>query len=588
MHALGILSRQFYQNRLYIRRIFKAQTMRYFFTLVFFSAIITSFAQSEKEVTDNFKKDITYLSSDALEGRLTGSSGEMRSSLYIADEFKMNHLLPLGDSGSFMQKFKIVKLRLSQCQKHLAWFDANQKIDILEPFKGFYPLSWSSNVDTVDAPVFQAGYGIKAPELNHNDYADSIACKGKIFIIQIGHPEINNPHSKFDSYGSLAYKVDQAIRMGARGIVFFKDDTFSKVPSGHLDRLVKPSSIPVIYATSKGESLRQATGMRLQVNIAQLNTDAHNVIGFLDNHKKNTIIIGAHQDHLGYNEYGGSRTKAEGLIHNGADDNAGGVAMMLQLMRKIKKTKKFKKNNYIFIAFSGEEQGLLGSNYFTKHPTTDLKKVKYMLNFDMLGRLDSTKKTLTIFGVGTSPVWKEKVLPKLKTDTTQLKIKTTESGTGSSDHTSFYLQGIPALHYFTGQHKDYHMPSDDEALINYHGMYLSYEVVLQNIKLVNKVKSFPFTATKNEESTRMSFKVTLGVMLDYAYDGIGAKIDGITEGRPADKAGIKAGDIILKLGNYPTSSLQEYSKALGNFSKGDTVPVIIKRGKDEITLNVTF
>jgi aminopeptidase YwaD len=568
--------------------MFKSQTVRYFLTFISFFSILSIVAQTEKEATDNFKKDIQYLSSDALEGRLTGSSGELRSSLYIADEFRMNNLFPYGDSGSFMQKFQIVKIRLSQCRKQIIWTDAKQKIDILEPFVGFYPLSWSCNHDTIDTEVFQAGYGIKAAELNHNDYIDSVKCKGKIFVIQLGHPDLTNPHSKFEPYNSIAYKVDQAIRMGARGIVFYKNDSITKVPSGHIDRLIKVADIPVVYTTSKAESLVKATSIRLQVDIAQLNADAHNVIGMIDNHKRNTIIIGAHQDHLGYNEFGGSRSKAEGQIHNGADDNASGVAMMLQLMRKIKKTKKFKKNNYIFIAFSGEEQGLLGSNYFTKHPTTDLKQVKYMLNFDMLGRLDSSKKTLTIFGVGTSPVWKEKVIGKLKTDTTQLIIKTTESGTGSSDHTSFYLQGIPALHYFTGQHKDYHMPSDDESLINYHGMYLSYQIVLQNIKLVNKVKVFPFTATKNEESTRMNFKVTLGVMLDYAYDGLGAKIDGLSEGRPAEKAGIKAGDIVIKLGNYPINSLQEYSKALGNFNKGDTVPVIVKRGKEEITLNITF
>ncbi len=565
-----------------------ARTMRCFLTLIFFSALIIINAQSEKEAIDNFKKDITYLSSDALGGRLTGSSGEKRSSLYIADEFKMNNLLPLGDSGSYMQKFKIVQIRLSQCKKELFWFDDRKRIDILEPFKGFYPLSWSCNNDTIETSVFQAGYGIKAPALNHNDYQDSINCKGKIFVILLGNPEIKNPHSKFEPYTSLSYKVDQAIRMGARGIVFVKNDSFSKVPSGHIDRLVRATNIPVIFALSKAESLQNATGMRLQVNIAQINADAHNVIGFIDNHKKNTIIIGAHQDHLGYNEFGGSLAKVEGQIHNGADDNASGVAMMLQLMRKIKQTKKLRKNNYIFIAFSGEEQGLLGSNYFVKNPTTDLKSVAYMLNFDMLGRLDSTKKTLTIFGVGTSPVWKDKLMPKIKTDTTQIKIKTSESGTGNSDHTSFYLKGIPVLHYFTGLHSDYHKPSDDESLINYHGMYLSYQVVLQNIKLVNKVKVFPFTATKNEESTRMSFKVTLGVMLDYAFDGVGAKIDGLSEGRPAEKAGIKPGDIIVKLGNYPISSLQDYSKALGYFNKGETVPVIVKRGQEEIILKVTF
>ncbi len=562
--------------------------MRYIFTLIFSVFISFLSAQNEKEVTTNFKNDISFLASDLTEGRLTASSGELRSSLYIADAFKTFNLKPYGDSGKYMQTFQIVKIRISQCQKHLAWFQENRKIDILEPNTGFYPLSWSCNNDTVSASIFQAGYGIKAADLNHNDYKDSINCRGKIFIIQLGSPENGVAHSKYEPFESIGYKVEQAIKMGAKGVVFIRVDTFTKIPSGHLDRNIRASNIPVIYAMSKVETLKTAVEMRLQVNIAQLNGDAHNVVGFMDNKKKNTIIIGAHQDHLGYNEYGGSRSKVEGQIHNGADDNASGVAMMLELMRKIKKSKKLRKNNYLFIAFSGEEQGLLGSNYYSKHPTLDLKTVKYMLNFDMVGRLDSNKKVLTIFGVGTSPVWKDKMLPKLNNDTNQIKIKTTESGTGSSDHTSFYLQKIPVLHYFTGQHKDYHMPSDDESKINYHGMFLCYQIILQNMMIVNKVKSFPFTATKNEESSRMSFKVTLGVMLDYAFDGAGAKIDGVTEDRPAQKAGLLAGDIIVKLGNYPIGSVQDYSKALGNFNKGETVQVVVKRGAEEKIFNITF
>jgi hypothetical protein len=315
--------------------------------------------------------------------------------------------------------------------------------------------------------------------------------------------------------------------------------------------------------------------------------DAHNVIGFINNKKKKPIVIGAHQDHLGYNEYGGSRTKEEGLIHNGADDNASGVAMMMQLMRKIKSSRNLRKNNYLFIAFSGEEQGLLGSNYFVNHPTINVNTVKYMLNFDMVGRLDSTKKVLMVYGVGTSPEWK-KGLAKIKTDTTLIKIKTTESGTGSSDHTSFYFKNIPVLHYFTGQHKDYHMPSDDENLINYNGMYEVYGVVMKMIKAVNKTKQFPFTPTKQEETTRMSFKVSLGIMPDYIYDGIGLRVDGVNLGKPGEKAGMLKGDIIIKMGDKTINNIQDYMKALGTFDKGQTIPVVVKRGTAEQILNVTF
>jgi hypothetical protein len=229
----------------------------------------------------------------------------------------------------------------------------------------------------------------------------------------------------------------------------------------------------------------------------------------------------------------------------------------------------------------------LGSNYFVNHAPIDIKSVKYMMNFDMVGRLDSTKKTLMIYGVGTSPVWKTSV-NKLKTDTTQIKIGTTESGTGSSDHTNFYYQNIPVLHFFTGQHYDYHMPSDDEEKINYHGMFLCYKVVMQMITAVNKQKEMPFVQTKNEEAARMGFKLTLGIMPDYIFNGTGVRVDGVTAGKPGDKAGLMKGDIILKLGDYTISSMDDYMIALAGMKKGQAVTMKIKRGNEEKELNVTF
>jgi Zn-dependent M28 family amino/carboxypeptidase len=350
---------------------------------------------------------------------------------------------------------------------------------------------------------------------------------------------------------------------------------------------VKPRSIPVVFASKEANSILRAKDITFQINIQQVNTTAHNVIGFINNKKAKTIVIGAHQDHLGYNEFGGSRYTGGGEIHNGADDNASGVAMMLELMREIKKNKKLRKNNYLFIAFSGEEQGLLGSNFFVKNPTIDVKSIQYMLNFDMVGRLDSMKKTLMIYGVGTSPVWKT-ALTKLKTDSTEIKIKTTESGTGASDHTNFYYENKPVLHFFTGQHYDYHMPSDDEKLINYHGMYQVLGVTMQMIKAVNKTKDFPFTTTKSEESEKMTFKVTLGIMPDYIFDGTGVRIDGVSQGKPAANAGLLKGDIIVKLGDFQISSMQDYMKSLGKFSKGQTTTIKIKRGDKEIDLPLTF
>jgi aminopeptidase YwaD len=563
--------------------------MRFLLLLLNFTIVFSVFSQNKETIKANFKKDITFLASDALEGRLTGSEGELKSSMYIADEFKKIKLTPKGDNNSYFQKFSIIRLRINQNREHLTFSDNQQILYSLSAQKGeFYPISYSCNADSLyQHPMVYVGYGIVAPEFQLNNYQDSQNIKGKVFVISLGSPESGVVHSKYSPYESMAYKVNTAIKYGARGIVFIRTDTLINHPNTILDRNVKPSTIPVVYSKSNQDGLIKGSHITLKVKIAQLNAEANNVIGLIDNKKSKTIVIGAHQDHLGYNEYGGSRDPKSGKIHNGADDNASGVAMMLQLMRKIKKTRKFKKANYIFIAFSGEEQGLLGSNYFVKNPTVDLNTLKYMLNFDMVGRLDSSKKTLMIYGIGTSPEWK-KALDKTKSDTSVLKVKTTESGTGSSDHTSFYYHNIPVLHYFTGQHGDYHKPSDDEHLINYEGMYWCYDHVLGIMKAVNKVKDFTFTPTKQESAGRMNFKVKLGIMPDYVFDGPGLKIDGVNLGSVAEKAGLLKNDIITKIGTYEISNIQDYMAALSAINPGEKLELIVKRGNETKQLTAQF
>lgn len=550
----------------------------------------TAVSQKKETVIARMKSDVTYLSSDQLEGRLSGSAGELRSSVYIADEFRRMKLTPKGnDSGSYLQNFSIIKIRISQGNGQLLWMEKNELARGLRHGNGdFYPLSYSCNSDSLsDVPVHYAGFGINAPELSYNSYSDTTGIRGKVFVIKLGSPESGNPHGRYAAYEGLSYKVDEAIRYGARGIVFINTDTAVEDPAGKLDRNIRPRSIPVLFVKSMETSLMNARSITFSVRIAQLNATAHNVIGYINNKKSKTIVIGAHQDHLGYNEYGGSRDTKGGSIHNGADDNASGVALMLEVMRKVKSSKKMRKHNYLFIAFSGEEQGLMGSNYFVKNPTINLKEVLYMLNFDMVGRLDSVKKTLMVYGVGTSPEWKT-TMAGLKTDSSNIRISTTESGTGSSDHTSFYYNSIPVLHLFTGQHKDYHMPSDDEHLINYNGMYQCYDVVMQILKSTQKLTEMPYTATKSEESSRMKFNVSLGIMPDYIFDGAGLRVDGVNSGKPGEKAGLLKGDIIVKMGDYTISSIQDYMKALGTFKKGDKVLMKVKRGGEEKELEVQF
>jgi Zn-dependent M28 family amino/carboxypeptidase len=307
-----------------------------------------------------------------------------------------------------------------------------------------------------------------------------------------------------------------------------------------------------------------------------------NVIAYKDFGAINTIIIGAHFDHLGMGEENSLWT-GDAAIHNGADDNASGVAALLEIAHEITNNpSKYKGNNYLFIAFSGEERGLWGSNYFCKNPTIDLTKVTYMLNMDMVGRLNSEKR-MAINGTGTSPTWNE-VLQGLATE---VSIITSESGVGPSDHTSFYNMDIPVLHFFTGQHEDYHKPSDDVEKINLDGELLVVNYIERLISTLNTKEKLAFTRTKDESTTKASsFKVTLGVIPDYLYDGEGMRLDGTKEGRPAEKAGLIKGDIVLKIGDYNVNDMQTYMDALSKFDKGQTTPVLIKRNGEEMTFMV--
>ncbi|MCX8212157.1 MAG: M20/M25/M40 family metallo-hydrolase [Lewinella sp.] len=308
-----------------------------------------------------------------------------------------------------------------------------------------------------------------------------------------------------------------------------------------------------------------------------------NIVGYLDNGAATTVVIGAHYDHIGRGAFG-SRFLDGPIIHNGADDNASGVGALLYLAERLK-TSDLKGHNFLFIAFSGEEMGLYGSKYFVKEPTIDLSEVSFMLNMDMVGRLDK-ERSLIIGGAGTSPTWKDAFT---KITTPKMKVTTTDSGIGPSDHTSFYLADIPALHFFTGNHQDYHKPSDDSEKVNFEGVQEVAEWMYVLLKDLDGVEKIPFTKTKNTgQRQASSFKVSLGVMPDYAYSGDGMRLDAALDDRPGQKAGIKDGDVIIKIGDLVVKDIYDYMEGLGMFEKGDQTTVVVKRGAEELSYKVTF
>ena len=409
--------------------------------------------------------------------------------------------------------------------------------------------------------------------------------KDRVAAISISSPDGVHPHSRYIEHNDLRKRAELAISKGAIAVLFYNDNKDTESPEFRMSEKVQALSVPVLFL--KGDLhdglIVDGNPIVISTDIVREQRTGMNVVGFLDNGKENVVVIGAHFDHLGYGDEG-SLHRGERAIHNGADDNASGIAVMLQLARDLRELDEARANDYLFIAFSGEEKGLYGSNWWTKHPTVPIEKLTYMINLDMVGRLDSSK-TIAISGVGTSPSWAE--IDPMKIN--GLKAKTSKSGIGPSDHTSFYLKDVPAIHFFTGSHGDYHKPGDDVEKVNFNGMLDITRFIESLITSLNDDPKLTFTKTQEADSTETPrFKVTMGVVPDYMYDGKGLRVDGVTEGKPGAAAGVKANDIVVKLGSQDVTDMMSYMKALGFFNKGETTQVTVLREGKPVTMDITF
>jgi len=535
----------------------------------------------EKKSVKRLNSHISYLASDRLEGRSTGSEGEMLSAKYLAAEFQKIGLEPKGENGTYLQEFTIVTLRISDPSSHLKIGEKDFKLN-----RDFYPLSYSSNSASVKADVVDCSFGIKSKD--RNDF-ENLDLQGKIALINASSPDGIHPHSKWTAYHGIQVRVDQAVKLGATGVLFYTNDQNMEEPSGELAVRMNPSNVPVVYLKrSVGE--KPSGLVDIEVSILTDSDEGHNVLAFIDNGAENTVIIGAHHDHLGRGEHGGSLSTEGSEIHNGADDNASGTAGLLELAKRLVKQKKgTQSNNYLFAAFSGEEMGLLGSKYMVEHMPIPLDKINYMLNMDMVGMLDSSSKTLVINGVGSSPSWLETIGLLDKTITGIEKVKTTGSGIGASDHTSFYLKGIPSVHFFTGQHPHYHKPTDDIENLNIGGEVRVLNYMYAMIETLDSKPKLSYQKTKNDDANkRRSFTVTLGIIPDYIYDGEGLRVDGVRDGKPGQRAGMKDGDIIVSLGGKSIKGIKDYMSMLSELKKGDLKKMQVRRNGEIIDLEVQF
>jgi aminopeptidase YwaD len=589
--------------------------MRTIFHLLFLASFIflmsCSGTRNKNITTGELQNHIRYLSSDSLKGRLTGSTGDSLAAEYIRTELASYGFIPVEGDG--LQRFKVIDKVLIGEKNWLKIDNVSYK-----PEEDFVPLSFSEN-DSLISEVAFAGYGfnISTDSLKWNDYA-GIDVKGKWVLMLRADPESENSLSKYASFGGDRNKAMIAKDLGASGILLVsgenldKDDKFDALANGEYsvgipvlrikrklaDIILHKSGTTIselekkLIKSGKPVSFSTRTFLSANAGIVQERVNTRNVVMMLPGEdeklRKEYIILGGHFDHLGMGGTGsGSRAVDTIGIHPGADDNASGIAMMLELAEKFADTKGSHKRTIVCIAFTGEEKGLLGSKYFTDNPEMDLSKTDVMMNFDMVGRLKDTKE-IQIGGVGTATGLKELVAAEC--DTNILKPAYSEEGYGPSDYSSFYSKNIPVLFFTTGAHLDYHTPSDTWDKINYKGMVtfsdLIYRVAQKFASDTARLK-YREAGPKVEQGRSPRRKgLTMGIMPDVT--GIiknGLKAEFVTPGKPAALGGMKKGDIITSIEGKKINNIEDYMFRMSQLKKGQRISVeVIRDGKSDVLI----
>ena len=568
---------------------------------------------SAEIMTFEILEHIKYLSSDKLEGRFPGSEGSKKAIKYISKNWEAQGVLPSG-TKKYEQPFSYISKVSLGNRNILRVRNSKSRYKIK---KDFIPIGWSGNGNIDDKVVF-VGYGFDIDDsLSWNDYIN-VNVKNKWVLMFLNGPDGNSPYSPYGYHKKLYNKVIAARDRGVGGILFMEreEKENNKLKPLVYRQSASSAGLPIIQIThavanniinDKDKTvadLRSKIDQELvsfsfeldrkvsaRVNLKFEKETATNVIGFIEGSdpilNKEYIIIGAHYDHLGYGGHmSGSLNPDSMQIHNGADDNASGIAGILELSHKLMTNKKLLGRSIIAICFDAEEKGLLGSKFYTQTPTKDLEQTAIMINMDMIGRLN--EKPITVGGVGSAKTLSETIEVVQKNHT--LKIDKNISGMdfGRSDHAGFYREDIPVLFFFTGAHQDYHKPSDDWDKIDYQGekevLNFVYDLIVQ--LSTNKEKPI-FTEITNDNSDNQSpsFNVTLGVIPSYGSQKIGMEIDGISrKNGPADKAGMKKGDIIIEINNKKIRNIYDYMARLAELNSGDKIIVKIIRNKIEMEL----
>ena len=633
-----------------------------------FNAAAQKTQQAKSDAAENnLRTHVAYLASDKLEGRRTGETGATFAAGYVANMFA-NYKLKAGFNlkangkaqTNFLQSFPYVTgVKMAETGNALSVQvrKANGESLTFDNQLIFKPAAFSPNAAIGNTEVVFVGYGIVSDQLKYDDYK-SLDINGRIVLALDGTPDGDNPHSQFGRFDARA-KARIAKEQGAIGLLLISREANlenDKLAQLKYDQTLGEAAVPTIVvsrktgadilgideaglktveensaATAKGASGDTKSGAAafprataaFKINLVKKQSDAYNVIGILEGTdptlRNEAIVIGAHYDHLGKGG-AGSLAANSTEIHHGADDNASGVAGLLELARQFSAERK-NKRTLVFVAFGGEEEGLLGSKFYVNNPVFPLDKTVAMINMDMIGRLKDLK--LTIGGIGTASEWKDLIthlnvktiegnvvesdniksqqastlnkgdedIIKVKENNIKLSfnLSLNEDGFGPSDHSSFYGKQIPVLFFFTGTHTDYHKPSDTAEKINYEGLLKITNFVAEIIKSIDQNPKRPtYAVAKSSGMTggRTGFNVSLGTIPSYAESNDGLVLDGVPENSPAAKAGLKTGDKITKLAGREIRNVSDYTFVLGEMKADVEYEIEIVRGADKLTLKI--
>ena len=586
-----------------------------FFVLAFAACDFGKKNNENPEIlSEELSQHVNYLASDSLAGRKPGTEGDLAAAKYIANEFEKVGLLKFNET--YFQKL-MVTTEVKAGEKNsftIGEYSATLATD-------YTPMSYTANAN-VEAKVVFAGYGFNINEdsLKWNDF-DKIDAKGKWVIILRADPELDNPNSAFITYSKDRTKILAARDAGAAGVLLVsgaeveKDDLLMELKLGrdNVSEMIPVANITralankillqsgktiedlekLIIESHSPSSFEIETSVNISLEVIKGEVETQNVVAYIEgsdpNLKNEYVVLGAHYDHLGMGgAESGSRRPDTTAVHNGADDNASGVAAMIEIAEKLSAMKDSLKRSVVFVAFAGEEMGLLGSKFFAENPLFDLKSVQTMINLDMVGRLDTTSNTLSIGGTGTSTAF-ENLLKEME-KSSNLNIAQSPEGFGPSDHASFYVLDIPVLFFTSGGNSEYHTPFDDADLINFNGMKKVADFGFQLIvNLANKAEKIDFqlAGPKERNNSGRGLKVKLGIMPAYADENNqGVKVEAVTQGGPAFEAKMLKGDVIVAVNELPVQNIYDYMARLQTLKLGQTITVDVMREGKKVTLIV--